>query len=71
MMIVNFSSNILCELIGYNDLPHAVFMCVLLCCEDLGDAHVCQMPIVKLRIPRDCKFLAHIHLVKTGFLLVI
>ena len=39
-------------------------MCVLLCCEDFGNAHVCQLLIGKWIIPRYCKFLACLHMVE-------
>ena len=56
-----------CSIISCDALPYAIFMCVYLCCEDFGDAHVFQLPIGKWRIPRYCKFLNRLHLVKHDF----
>ena len=53
-----------CTLIGCYALPHAVCMCVFLCCEDFGDAHVCQLPIEKWIIPCNFNFLTCIHMVE-------
>ena len=51
-----------CAIIVCNTLSHAIQMCILLCCEDFCDAHVCQLPIGKWRITRYCQFFPCFHL---------
>ena len=53
-----------CALIVCDHLPHVIYMYVFLCCGDFGDAHVCQLTIVKCRISRYCKFLTRLNLVE-------
>ena len=53
-----------CAIIGGDTLAHAICMCILLRHQNFWDAHLCELLIRKLWVPRYCECLSSLYLVK-------